>query len=98
MMNDVRLLQKVIAPHFSEKATMQTGECRQYVFKVAKNSTKNDVKKAIELIFSVKVQSVNIVNVKGKSVRFGKNNGHHSAWKKAYVILDVDQEIDFSGA
>ena len=68
----------------------------QVVFKVATDATKPEVKAAVELLFNVKVDSVQILNVKGKVKRFGRFTGRRSDWKKAYVSLTPGQEIDFS--
>ena len=68
------------------------------VFKVAKDATKPEIKQAVEALFTVKVRSVQVSNMKSKSARFGKTMGRHKAWKKAYVILALDQEIDLGGA
>jgi large subunit ribosomal protein L23 len=71
---------------------------KQIVFKVRKQSTKIQVKKAVELMFNVKVKSVNLLNVKGKEKKFGRSIGHRSDWKKAYVTLTSGQDIEFSVA
>ena len=62
------------------------------------DTTKPEVKAAVELLFNVKVDSVNILNVKGKVKRFGRFTGRRKDWKKAYVCLVPGQEIDFSTA
>jgi len=94
MMNEEHLLQVLLAPHVSEKTTSASG---QYVFEVCQSATKPEVKKAVELLFKTKVNSVRIVNVKTKPKRFGSILGSSKAWKKAYVTLQAGQQIDLAG-
>jgi len=91
-----RLMNVVLAPVVSEKSTLVADKNRQYVFRVADNATKPQVKAAIELLFKTKVQSVTVLNVKGKEKRFGRFMGRRRNWKKAYVRLAVGQEINFA--
>jgi len=86
----------LLSPHVTEKTSASGHAYRQFVFKVAKTSTKHQIKKAVEELFNVVVRSVRTLNVNGKSVRFGKTMGKHSAWKKAYVTLAEGQDIDLS--
>jgi len=65
---------------------------------VQKHATKKQVKSAVELMFSVEVDSVQVLNVKGKQKRFGGSLGQRSDWKKAYVKLKPGHDIDFSAA
>ena len=95
-MNQERLTQVILAPVVSEKSTLVADKYEQVVFKVATDATKPEVKAAVELLFNVKVDSVQILNVKGKVKRFGRSTGRRSDWKKAYVSLTPGQEIDFS--
>jgi large subunit ribosomal protein L23 len=95
-MNQERLTQVILAPVVSEKSTLVADKYEQVVFKVATDATKPEVKAAVELLFIVKVDSVQILNVKGKVKRFGRFTGRRSDWKKAYVSLTPGQEIDFS--
>jgi|SRR5574343_1315791 large subunit ribosomal protein L23 len=95
-MNQERLTQVILAPVVSEKSTLVADKYEQVVFKVATDATKPEVKAAVELLFNVKVDSVQILNVKGKVKRFGRFTGRRSDWKKAYVSLTPGQEIDFS--
>lgn len=88
----------LLAPHISEKGSQGAGEYRQYVFKVTKQATKPQIKRAVEQMFEVAVRSVQIVNVKSKPARFRRTLGRHKAWKKAYVSLQAGQEIDTAGA
>lgn len=95
-MNQDRLLQVVYAPHVSEKSAM-AAEDGQYVFRVAAKATKPEIKKAVESLFDVSVDSVRVVNVKGKTKRFGVRMGKRSDWRKAYVRLSAGQELEFGG-
>ena len=95
-MNQERLTQVILAPVVSEKSTLVADKYEQVVFKVATDATKPEVKAAVGLLFNVKVDSVQILNVKGKVKRFGRFTGRRSDWKKAYVSLTPGQEIDFS--
>lgn len=91
-----RLMNVVLAPVVSEKSTLVADKNRQYVFRVADGATKPEVKAAIELLFKTKVQSVTVLNVKGKEKRFGRFMGRRRNWKKAYVRLAAGQEINFA--
>jgi large subunit ribosomal protein L23 len=91
-----RLMNVVLAPVVSEKSTLVADKNRQYVFRVADSATKPEVKAAIELLFKTKVQSVTVLNVKGKEKRFGRFMGRRRNWKKAYVRLAAGQEINFA--
>ncbi len=92
-----RLLQVVLAPQITEKATFIADKHQQIVFKVRTDATKPEVKAAIELVFKVEVDSVNLANVKGKTKRAGRIMGRRKDWKKAYVSLKPGQEINFAG-
>tara|TARA_R110000868_G_scaffold318028_1_gene578849 strand:- start:50984 stop:51289 length:306 start_codon:yes stop_codon:yes gene_type:complete len=94
---NVRLANVLLAPHVSEKSSMVADKARQFVFKVAKDANKHDVKAAVEKMFSVEVTNVNISNVKGKTRVFRQKQGKRSDWKKAYVSLKEGHEIDFVG-
>jgi large subunit ribosomal protein L23 len=91
-----RLMNVVLAPVVSEKSTLVADKNRQYVFRVADDASKPEVKAAIELLFKTKVQSVTVANVKGKAKRFGRFTGRRRNWKKAYVRLVAGQEINFA--
>jgi large subunit ribosomal protein L23 len=91
-----QLMNVVLAPVVSEKSTRVADKNRQYVFRVADSATKPQVKAAIELLFKTKVQSVTVLNVKGKEKRFGRFMGRRRNWKKAYVRLAAGQEINFA--
>lgn len=91
-----RLLQVLLAPQISEKATWVADKNEQVIFKVAGDATKPEVKAAVELLFKVQVESVQIANVKGKQKRFGRFMGRRKDWKKAFVCLKPGQEISFA--
>lgn len=91
-----RLLQVLLAPQISEKATFVADKNEQVVFKVASDATKPEVKAAVESLFKVEVKSVQILNVKGKVKRFGRSMGRRKDWKKAFVCLKPGQEINFA--
>ena len=94
-MNQERLMQVLLAPQISEKATYIAEKNEQVVFRVATDATKPEVKAAVELLFKVEVETVRIANVKGKTKRFGRSMGKRKGWKKAYVSLKAGQEINF---
>ena len=94
-MNQQRLMQVLLAPQISEKATYVAEKNEQVVFRVASDATKPEVKAAVELLFKVGVESVQITNVKGKKKKFGGFMGSRKGWKKAYVSLKPGQEINF---
>jgi large subunit ribosomal protein L23 len=91
-------MQVLVAPHVSEKAARASEQGNQMVFRVARDATKPEIKAAVELMFEVKVDAVQVVNVAGKAKRFGGRKGQRSDWKKAYVKLVQGQTIDFTGA
>jgi len=95
-MKEERLLQVILAPVISEKATMLADKREQVIFRVATTATKPEVKAAVELLFKVQVKAVNLLNVKGKSKRFGRFNGSRASWKKAFVCLQPGQELNFA--
>jgi large subunit ribosomal protein L23 len=94
-MNQERLMTILLAPVISEKSTMVADTLEQVVFKVVPSATKPEVKAAVELMFKVQVESVSILNVKGKQKRFGQTMGRRSDVRKAYVSLKPGQQIDF---
>ncbi len=94
--NEERLLNVLLAPQISEKATFVAENNEQVIFRVASDATKPEVKAAVEKLFNVKVDSVQISNVKGKQKRFGRFVGRRQDWKKAYVNLAAGQEINFA--
>lgn len=94
-MNQQRLMQVLLAPQISEKATYLADKNEQVVFRVDSSATKPEIKAAVELLFKVSVDSVQIANVKGKKKKFGRFMGARKGWKKAYVCLKAGQEINF---
>ncbi len=92
-----RLMRVLLGPHVSEKATLAADSANQVVFKVRRDASKADISKAVEKLFKVKVDNVTVVNVKGKSKRFGRVEGRRPDWKKAYVRLAPGHDIDFVG-
>jgi large subunit ribosomal protein L23 len=97
-MNKERLMTVLIQPHVSEKAATVTEKANQYVFRVRSDASKGDVKQAVELMFEVKVQGVNLLNKPGKARRFKNVAGKRNGYKKAYVRLAAGQSIDFTGS
>ena len=91
-----RLMTVVLAPVVSEKSTFVADKSRQYVFRVADDATKPQIKAAVELMFKTKVEGVTVLNVKGKERRFGRTIGRKRSWKKAYVRLAEGHEINFA--
>ena len=90
-----RLINVLVAPHVTEKTALAMQDSNQYAFRVRRDASKPDIKAAVELMFKVKVQSVNVVNEPGKVRRFGKTPGRTQDWKKAYVRLAPGQTIDY---
>ena len=88
-----RLMTVIRGPHMSEKSHMAV-ESNQVVLKVRTDATKAEIKQAVELLFEVDVDNVQVVNVKGKNKRFGQTRGRRSDWKKAYVRLAEGSDID----
>ena len=93
-----RLMQVILGPHVSEKSTAVAQGARQVVFRVRRDATKPEIRKAVEFLFEVKVESVAVVRGQGKIKRFGTRKGQQSSWKKAYVQLAPGQDLDFVGA
>ncbi len=93
--NAEQLMNVVLAPIVSEKSTLVADKNDQVVFRVADAATKPEIKAAVELLFKVKVESVQVLSVKGKEKRFGRMQGRRRSWKKAYVCLAPGQEINF---
>ncbi len=88
-----RLMTVIRGPHLSEKAHI-AAESNQVVLKVRPDATKKEVKQAVELLFEVKVEKVQVVNVKGKAKRFQQTKGQRPDWKKAYVKLADGTSIE----
>jgi large subunit ribosomal protein L23 len=90
-------MQVLLAPRVTEKTTRIGEQSNQYVFRVVTDAEKSEVRDAVELLFGVNVESVRIVNVKGKTKAFRNRQGKRSDWKKAYVRVQEGQAIDFLG-
>jgi Ribosomal protein L23 len=95
-MNAERLMQIILAPIVTEKATFVADKNQQVAFRVAPDATKPEIKAAVELLFKVQVESVQVLNRKGKVKRFGRFVGKRRNERKAYVSLKEGQEIDFA--
>ncbi len=94
---NAELYQVILAPHVSEKSTRVAEKNSQIVFRVRRDASKPMIKQAVEKMFNVQVESVTVINVKGKEKKFGKTPGRRSDWKKAYVRLKPGQDINFAG-
>ena len=92
-----RLMQVLVAPIVSEKATMIAEKTNTVTFKVLQDATKTEIKAAVQLMFKVDVKAVAVVNTKGKSKRFGKSMGRRDNIRKAYVTLQAGQELNIGG-
>lgn len=91
-----RIYEVLRAPQVSEKATFLAEKNNQIVFLISPDATKSEVKAAVEALFKVTVKSVQVLNIKGKSKRFGRSFGRRSDVRKAYVSLGIGQEINFA--
>ena len=92
-----RLMQVLVAPIVSEKATMVADKTNAVTFKVLQDATKPEIKAAVELLFKVEVDKVSVVNIKGKTKRFGRSIGRRDNLRKAYVCLKPGQELNLVG-
>ena len=92
-MNQDRLMKVLLAPIVSEKSTLVAEKNEQVAFRVLQDATKPEIKAAVELLFKVQVESVQVLNTKGKSKRFGRFQGRRRNVRKAYVSLAPGQEI-----
>ena len=95
-MNQERMYNVILGAHISEKATLIADETNQFTFKVAKDATRPEIKKAVEGIYGVSVRNVTVLNVKGKVKRTMRGTSRKASWKKAYVRLNDGHDIDFS--
>ncbi|MBI1425111.1 MAG: 50S ribosomal protein L23 [Gammaproteobacteria bacterium] len=96
-MSQERLMKVLLEPHVSEKSTNVAEQANQVVFKVVPDATKDEIKQAVEKLFEVSVEGVQVVNVKGKNKRNRFGNGKRKDWKKAYVSLKAGDDINFIG-
>ena len=94
-MNQERLMKLLLSPVISEKAALAAESSAQYAFRVAPDATKREIGRAVEVMFDVKVDRVQVMNLKGKNKRFGAVMGHRSGARKAYVRLAEGNDIDF---
>ena len=94
-MNQERLMKVLIGPIVSEKSTMMAEKNEQVAFRVLQDATKPEIKAAVELLFKVQVESVQVLNQAGKTKRFGRHMGRRRNTRKAYVSLAPGQEINF---
>ena len=94
-MNQERIFTVLKGPHVSEKATIVSDKNNQYVFKVASDATKPEIKAAVEALFEVSVSKVNVLNMKGKTKRTARGMGKRNDVRKAYVTVAEGQEISF---
>jgi len=95
-MNQERVFQILMGPHVSEKSAIVADANNQYVFKVALDATKAEIKTSVEQLFKVVVQDVQTLRVKGKTKRNRPGLSTKPSWKKAFVRLAQGQEIDFA--
>jgi len=95
-MNTERLMQVLVAPVVTEKATQLAEKSGQVAFRVVPDATKPEIKAAVELLFKVEVEAVQVLNRKGKAKRFGRFMGRRRDERKAYVALKDGQEINFA--
>lgn len=96
-MNEERFMRILLSPLISEKSASAADVNRQYVFRVAIDAEKREIGRAVEKMFGVQVDRVQVANVKGKRKRFGRIAGKRNDWRKAYVRLKEGHDIDFSG-
>ena len=83
-MNKERLMTVLVQPHVSEKAATAADKANQYVFRVLEDASKEEIRQAVELMFEVKVEGVNVLNRPGKTRRFKNLPGRRTGFKKAY--------------
>lgn len=96
-MNSERMYSVILAPHVSEKTTLLGEDNNQYAFRVAIDASRSEIKEAVETIFKVTVEGLQVLNVKGKTKRSSRGKiRRRSNWKKAYVRLEAGHEIDFA--
>jgi len=96
-MSQERLMNVLLGPHVSEKSSVVADAHNQVVFKVVTDANKAEVRQAVEMMFEVDVESVQIANVKGKTKRTQRGLTRRKNWKKAYIRLKEGQDINFVG-
>ncbi len=94
-MNKERVMQILQGPLVSEKSTNIADTANQFVFRVSYDASKPEIRKAVELMFNVKVDQVRVINIKGKRKRFGAIMGMRNGIRKAYVKLQPGYDINF---
>jgi len=94
--SEERLMKVLLAPVISEKATFVAEKNEQVVFLVAPDATKPEIRAAVELLFKVQVESVQVVNREGKQKRAGRFIGRRNHTRRAFVCLKPGQEINFT--
>ena len=94
-MNAERIYTVLLEPHISEKVSNLGDASNQYAFKVAKDATKAEIRTAVEQLFGVNVEGVTTLNVRGKVKRSWRGTSRKKSWKKAYVRIAADQELDY---
>lgn len=97
-MNAERVFTIIRQPRFTEKAALRGDESNQYVFEVAGDATKAEIKQAVQQLFKVDVTGVSTLNVKGKTKRTARGVSRGRSWKKAYVRVAEGQNIDYAVA
>ena len=96
-MTPERMYTVILGPHVSEKTTILGEKNNQYTFRVAMDATKPEIKAAVEEIFEVAGEDLQVLNVKGKTKRTNRGKiRRRSNWKKAYVRLEAGHEIDLA--
>jgi len=96
--NQYNLAGLIAAPVVSEKSTIAAENNKTFVFKVNSTANKANIKNSVELMFGVKVDTVHVLNVKGKIKKSGRTIGKRSDWKKAYVKLKSGFDIEYVGS
>jgi large subunit ribosomal protein L23 len=94
--SEERLMKVLLAPVISEKATMVAEKNEQVVFLVTPDANKLEIKAAVEMMFKVQVESVQVVNRAGKIKRSGRFTGRRNHTRRAFVCLKPGQEINFT--
>jgi len=85
--------QIILKPIITEKSTQRKEQNREVCFQVGRKANKTEIKKAVEQLFKVKVESVRTQNIVGKWRRMGRGQGQRSDWKKAYVKLKEGEKM-----
>lgn len=95
MISQERLFKILISPHISEKSSISTEKFNTVVMKVANNATKYEIKYAVQKLFSIKVDTIKTLQIKGKTKRKSNKIIHRINWKKAYIKVKKGQNLDF---